>query len=70
MGFIYGFFSLRGQIYLIDTICDRTVEEFQRGYVDAEKIYNIPYMFNTPEGSCNLYPYFLSTFKKKKLYVL
>ncbi|KAL6227021.1 hypothetical protein ACLB2K_000980 [Fragaria x ananassa] len=28
----------------------RTVEEFKRGYVDAEKIYNIPYMFNTPEG--------------------
>lgn len=38
------------------------MEEFKRGYVDAEKIYNIPYMFNTPEGSCNLYPYFLSTF--------
>lgn len=28
----------------------RTVEEFQKGHVDAEKIINIPYMFNTPEG--------------------
>ncbi|XP_057746339.1 thiosulfate sulfurtransferase 18-like [Arachis stenosperma] len=28
----------------------RTVEEFQKGHVDAEKIINIPYMFNTPQG--------------------
>ncbi|RDY14229.1 Thiosulfate sulfurtransferase 18, partial [Mucuna pruriens] len=28
----------------------RTVEEFQKGHVNAEKIINIPYMFNTPEG--------------------
>ncbi|KAK7360213.1 hypothetical protein VNO77_02195 [Canavalia gladiata] len=28
----------------------RTVEEFQRGHVDAERVINIPYMFNTPEG--------------------
>ncbi|KAK7262967.1 hypothetical protein RJT34_30550 [Clitoria ternatea] len=28
----------------------RTVEEFNKGHVDAEKIINIPYMFNTPEG--------------------
>ncbi|KAL9327149.1 hypothetical protein ACSQ67_007794 [Phaseolus vulgaris] len=28
----------------------RTVEEFEKGHVDAEKIINIPYMFNTPEG--------------------
>ncbi|XP_061363744.1 thiosulfate sulfurtransferase 18-like [Gastrolobium bilobum] len=28
----------------------RTVEEFRKGHVDAEKIINIPYMFNTPEG--------------------
>ena len=30
-------------------IYNRTVEEFQKGHVDAEKIINIPYMFNTPE---------------------
>jgi hypothetical protein len=65
--YFWVFFSLRGQIYLVDTICDRTVEEFKRGSVDAEKIYNIPYMFNTPEGSCNIYPYFLSPLKKKKV---
>ncbi|CAJ1942335.1 unnamed protein product [Sphenostylis stenocarpa] len=28
----------------------RTVEEFQKGHVDAAKVINIPYMFNTPEG--------------------
>ncbi|KAL1332094.1 hypothetical protein HN51_060970 [Arachis hypogaea] len=28
----------------------RTVEEFQKGHVDADKIINIPYMFNTPQG--------------------
>ncbi|KAK6258194.1 hypothetical protein SCA6_012668 [Theobroma cacao] len=28
----------------------RTVEEYKKGHVDAEKILNIPYMFNTPEG--------------------
>ncbi|KAJ4843309.1 hypothetical protein Tsubulata_030217 [Turnera subulata] len=28
----------------------RTVEEFKKGHVHAEKIFNIPYMFNTPEG--------------------
>ncbi|KEH20374.1 rhodanese-related sulfurtransferase [Medicago truncatula] len=28
----------------------RTVEEFQKGHVDSEKIINIAYMFNTPEG--------------------
>ncbi|KAJ1398694.1 Rhodanese-like domain [Sesbania bispinosa] len=28
----------------------RTVEEFQKGHVDAEKIINIAYMFNTPQG--------------------
>ncbi|KAE9614591.1 hypothetical protein Lal_00012133 [Lupinus albus] len=28
----------------------RTIEEFEKGHVDAEKIINIPYMFNTPEG--------------------
>jgi len=26
------------------------VEEFQKGHVDSEKIINIAYMFNTPEG--------------------
>jgi len=31
-------------------VINRTVEEFQKGHVDAEKIINIPYMFNTPEG--------------------
>ncbi|KAH8508226.1 hypothetical protein H0E87_010371 [Populus deltoides] len=28
----------------------RTVEEYNKGHVDGEKIFNIPYMFNTPEG--------------------
>ncbi|KAG8662819.1 hypothetical protein MANES_01G147900v8 [Manihot esculenta] len=28
----------------------RTVEEFKKGHVQTEKILNIPYMFNTPEG--------------------
>ncbi|KAJ7953138.1 Rhodanese-like domain containing protein [Quillaja saponaria] len=28
----------------------RTVEEYEKGHVDAEKIFNIPYLFNTPEG--------------------
>jgi len=31
-------------------VINRTVEEFEKGHVDAEKIINIPYMFNTPEG--------------------
>ncbi|XP_042483607.1 thiosulfate sulfurtransferase 18-like [Macadamia integrifolia] len=28
----------------------RTAEEFNEGYVDFEKVVNIPYMFSTPEG--------------------
>ncbi|KAE9612943.1 putative Rhodanese-like domain-containing protein [Lupinus albus] len=28
----------------------RTVEEFQKGHVDATKIINIPYMLSTPKG--------------------
>jgi rhodanese-related sulfurtransferase len=28
----------------------RTVEEYKKGHVGADKILNIPYMFNTPEG--------------------
>ncbi|XP_055961504.1 uncharacterized protein LOC126678548 [Mercurialis annua] len=28
----------------------RTTEEFMKGHVHSEKILNIPYMFNTPEG--------------------
>ncbi|KAM0970236.1 hypothetical protein FF1_018349 [Malus domestica] len=28
----------------------RTEEEYKKGHVDANKILNIPYMFNTPEG--------------------
>ncbi|KAJ8771051.1 hypothetical protein K2173_023376 [Erythroxylum novogranatense] len=28
----------------------RTVEEYKKGHVDTQKIFNIPYMFNTPEG--------------------
>ncbi|KAE8010631.1 hypothetical protein FH972_006986 [Carpinus fangiana] len=28
----------------------RTVEEFKKGHVGSDKILNIPYMFNTPEG--------------------
>ncbi|CAJ2635796.1 unnamed protein product [Trifolium pratense] len=28
----------------------RTVEEFKKGHVDAEKVINIAYMFNTEEG--------------------
>ncbi|CAJ1930420.1 unnamed protein product [Sphenostylis stenocarpa] len=35
-----------GSIYL-DV---RTVEEFQKGHVDADNIVNIPYMLNTPNG--------------------
>ncbi|KAF3440310.1 hypothetical protein FNV43_RR18594 [Rhamnella rubrinervis] len=31
----------------------RTVEEFKKGHVDARKIFNIPYMFNTPQGRVN-----------------
>jgi E3 ubiquitin-protein ligase RNF13 len=26
------------------------VEEYNKGHVDGEKIFNIPYLFNTPEG--------------------
>ncbi|KAF9682177.1 hypothetical protein SADUNF_Sadunf05G0081500 [Salix dunnii] len=29
---------------------NRTVEEYNKGHVDGERIVNIPYMFNTPEG--------------------
>lgn len=32
-------------------ICNRTVEEFKKGHVDAPKIFNVPYMFNTPQGT-------------------
>ncbi|KAB2055597.1 hypothetical protein ES319_A11G048100v1 [Gossypium barbadense] len=28
----------------------RTVEEFEKGHVEAENILNIPYLFITPEG--------------------
>ncbi|KAE8697304.1 Rhodanese-like domain-containing protein 19 [Hibiscus syriacus] len=28
----------------------RTVEEYKKGRVEAEKILNIPYLFSTPEG--------------------
>ncbi|KAF5442001.1 hypothetical protein F2P56_037009 [Juglans regia] len=28
----------------------RTVEEYKKGHVGADKIFNIPYMFITPEG--------------------
>ncbi|KAI9109775.1 hypothetical protein K1719_019405 [Acacia pycnantha] len=28
----------------------RTVEEFEKGHPDADKVINIPYMFNTPQG--------------------
>ncbi|OMO83538.1 hypothetical protein COLO4_22445 [Corchorus olitorius] len=37
----------------------RTVEEYKKGHVDAEKIFNIPYMFNTPEGGRVKNPEFL-----------
>lgn len=32
------------------------MEEFKKGHVDvgSDKILNIPYMFNTPEGNLNL----------------
>jgi hypothetical protein len=33
---------------------NRTVEEFKKGHVGSDKILNIPYMFNTPEGNLNL----------------
>ncbi|XP_039011818.1 thiosulfate sulfurtransferase 18-like [Hibiscus syriacus] len=51
----------------------RTVEEFQKGHVEAEKIINIPYMFNTPEGMVKN-PEFLkevsATFKEEDRLVL
>ncbi|PON53455.1 Rhodanese-like domain containing protein [Parasponia andersonii] len=28
----------------------RTVQEYNKGHVEAAKIFNIPYLFNTPEG--------------------
>ncbi|MEI4889783.1 rhodanese-like domain-containing protein, partial [Klebsiella pneumoniae] len=28
----------------------RTVEEFKKGHVGVENVFNIPYMFNTPQG--------------------
>ncbi|KAK9990156.1 hypothetical protein SO802_025141 [Lithocarpus litseifolius] len=37
----------------------RTVEEYKKGHVGADKILNIPYMFNTPEGRVKN-PLFLS----------
>ncbi|XP_030974819.1 thiosulfate sulfurtransferase 18 isoform X1 [Quercus lobata] len=37
----------------------RTVEEFKKGHVGADKILNIPYLFNTPEGRVKN-PQFLS----------
>ncbi|KAM4128893.1 hypothetical protein ACJW30_02G202800 [Castanea mollissima] len=37
----------------------RTVEEYKKGHVGADKILNIPYMFNTPEGRVKN-PQFLS----------
>ncbi|KAI4314743.1 hypothetical protein L6164_027620 [Bauhinia variegata] len=32
------------------TSISMTVEEFEQGHVDTEKIINIPYLFHTPEG--------------------
>ncbi|KAJ0241931.1 Rhodanese-like domain-containing protein 17 [Hirschfeldia incana] len=31
----------------------RTVEEFEKGHVDSEKILNVPYWFYTPQGQEN-----------------
>ncbi|KAL1191935.1 Rhodanese-like domain-containing protein 17 [Cardamine amara subsp. amara] len=28
----------------------RTVEEFEKGHVDSEKVFNVPYWFYTPQG--------------------
>ncbi|KAK7845776.1 thiosulfate sulfurtransferase 18 [Quercus suber] len=37
----------------------KTLEEHKKGHVGADKILNIPYMFNTPEGMVKN-PQFLS----------
>ncbi|KAF8112653.1 hypothetical protein N665_0062s0006 [Sinapis alba] len=31
----------------------RTVEEFEKGHVDSEKVFNVPYWFYTPHGQVN-----------------
>ncbi|ESQ50691.1 hypothetical protein EUTSA_v10022891mg [Eutrema salsugineum] len=31
----------------------RTVEEFEKGHVDSEKVFNVPYWFYTPQGQEN-----------------
>ncbi|CAA7022097.1 unnamed protein product [Microthlaspi erraticum] len=36
----------------------RTVEEFEKGHVDSDKVFNVPYWFYTPNGQENN-PYFL-----------
>lgn len=51
--FQLGFFFIKRNISWVNVVCDRTVEEYKKGHVDAEKILNIPYLFNTPEGGCN-----------------
>lgn len=34
---------------------NRTEEEYKKGHVDVEKIYNIPYMFDKPGGIITFY---------------
>ncbi|XP_021908193.1 thiosulfate sulfurtransferase 18 isoform X2 [Carica papaya] len=38
----------------------RTEEEYKKGHVDLEKIYNIPYMFDKPGGGRETNPDFLN----------
>ncbi|CAI8583456.1 unnamed protein product [Vicia faba] len=42
--------SSQPEVVTVDVLAAKTVEEFQKGHVDSEKIINIAYMFNTPEG--------------------
>lgn len=32
---------------------NRTGEEFEKGHVDSEKVFNVPYWFYTPQGQEN-----------------
>lgn len=43
---IFNFFFSYANLFIY-----RTVEEFRKGHVDSDKIINIAYMFNTPEGN-------------------
>lgn len=40
---VFDFWSLR-------TVKHRTVEEFEEGHVDSEKVFNVPYWLYSPQG--------------------